>query len=191
MFKIGNLPITVVNLNKVSNVQIGSIKQKQNPGHTGGNDINLRFVDVSRKHLQLKYVRTLPGEEKIEVLDLHSKHGVLVNNERLEPGKPRELISGDIVQLGSIVSFKFTKEKGFYQLKHVTWEIRKGNLIWLDKKQVKELPNKQTIIIMLKTSVSLAPFGHGESSALVVDENGNIEIEGWSVKGPVKGEVVL
>ena len=191
VFKIGNLPITVVNLNKVSNVQIGSIKQKQNPGHTGGNDINLRFVDVSRKHLQLKYVRTLPGEEKIEVLDLHSKHGVLVNNERLEPGKPRELISGDIVQLGSIVSFKFTKEKGFYQLKHVTWEIRKGNLIWLDKKQVKELPNKQTIIIMLKTSVSLAPFGHGESSALVVDENGNIEIEGWSVKGPVKGEVVL
>ncbi len=34
-------------------------------------------------------------------------------------------------------------------------------------------------------------LGHGETSALVVDENENIEVEGWSVKGPVKGEVVL
>lgn len=191
VFKIGNLPLTVVNLNKITSVEIGSIKQKQKPDDPGGNDINLRFVDISRKHLQLNYSLAPSGEETMEIIDLHSKHGVLVNNDRLEPGKSRELNSGDIIQLGSIVSFKFTKETGFYLLKHVTWEIRKGNLIWLEKKQVKELPNKQSMIVLLKTSVSLAPFGHGESSALVVDENENIEVVGWSVKGPVKGEVVL
>ncbi len=191
IFKIGNLPLTVVNLNKITSVTFGNVKQKQNPDDLAGNDINLRFVDISREHMQLNYFRSLTGEEKIEIVDLQSKHGVLVNNERVEPGKPRELNPGDVVQLGSIVSFRLIKEKGFYLFKHVTWEIKKGNLIWLDKKQVKELPNKQSVIIMLRESVSLAPFGHGESAALVVDENENIEVLGWSVKGPAKDEVVL
>ncbi|MDQ1352913.1 MAG: hypothetical protein QG657_3219 [Acidobacteriota bacterium] len=188
VFKIRHAPIAVVNLNKKPEIEIGSIKQKQNPEDGSANDINLRFVDISRKHLQLAYT---PDPEKIEIRDLNSKHGVFLNNERLEPGKPGVLSDGDMIQLGSLISFKFMKTEGFYVLKNVTHENKKGNLLWLDKNQLKELPDKQAVIILLKSSVSLAPFGAGEDAALFTAEDGNIEVKGHSLKMPVNGEVIL
>lgn len=191
VFTIGTLPVTFWNVHKKTGIEIGSVKQKQHPDDPGLNDINLRFVDISRKHLQINYFKTLTGEETVEVIDLHSKHGVMVNNERLEPGKPRVLNPGDVIQLGSIVSFKFAGEEGHYILRHVTWERKKGSLIWLDKKQVNELPDNRTLIVLIRDSLSLTPLGYGEDALLVADEEGNFEVRGWSVKGPVKGEVVL
>ncbi|MCP5107118.1 MAG: FHA domain-containing protein, partial [bacterium] len=191
VFKIARTPITVVNLNKKSGIQVGSIKQDKNPGENSVNDINLRFVDISRKHLQLNYIISAPGEEKIEICDLHSKYGVFLNSERLEPGKPREVLTGDIIQLGNIISFRFTGEAGYYLLKNVSAERKKGNLLWLDKKQAGQLPDKQAAVILLTKSVSLAPFGFGENTSLVVDENDDIEVKGWPVKTPVKGDIIL
>jgi serine/threonine protein kinase len=191
VFTIGNLPVTFWNLNKKNSIEIGSVKQKQHPDDPGLNDINLRFIDISRKHLQINYVKTLSGEEIVEVFDIHSKHGVMVNNERVESGKPWVLNSGDVIQLGSIVSFKFTREEGYYLFRNITWERKKGNLIWLDKKQANELPDNRAVIVLLKDSLSLTSFGYGEDALLVVDEEGNFEVRGWSVKGPVNGEVVL
>lgn len=189
VFKINGTSAVIVNLNKKSTVEIGSIKRNQPPADNGSNDINLRFVDISRKHLQLHY--TADDEEKIKICDLHSAHGVFLNNERLEPGTPRELITGDMIQLGSIISFRFSKEEGFYLLKHMTHERKKGNLLWLDKEQVNQLPDRQAVIILLKQSVNLAPLGIGKNTTLIVDEKEDIDIQGWPIKAPVNGEIFL
>lgn len=188
VFKINHSPIAVVNLNKKPNIEIGSIKRKQNPEDGGVNDINLRFVDISRKHLQLTFNPTV---DKIEISDLQSKHGVFLNDERLDPRKPRELSDGDIIQLGSLISFQFMKSDGFFIIKNVTHENKKGNLLWLDKNQLNELPDKKTVIILLKTTVPLAPFDAGGNTMLMAAENGNIEVKGQPIKTTVNGDIIL
>lgn len=189
VFKINGTPVVIVNLNKKSFIEIGSIRRNDPPADNGSNDINLRFVDISRRHLQLHY--TADNEEKIRICDLHSTYGVFLNNERLEPGNPRALITGDIIQLGSIISFRFTEEEGFYLLKNITQERKKGNLLWLDKDQVNQLPDRQAVIILLKQSVCLTPLGIGKNTTLIVDEKENIDIQGWPIKAPVNGEIIL
>jgi serine/threonine protein kinase len=191
VFKI-NGTVVIVNLKKKPGIEIGSVKRRERTGNNNDNDINLRFVDISRRHLQLNY---LPpggsgGEEKIEICDLNSTHGVFVNNVRLEAGKPGTLITGDIIQLGNIVSFRFTTEGGFYLLKNITRERKRGNLLWLDKDQLTEIPDRGAVIILLKDSVSLAPFGAGDDTRLRVDKNGDIDVKGAPLKA-VKGEVIL
>jgi len=149
-------------------------------------------VDISRRHLQLNYLPSgvSGGEEKIEIYDLNSTHGVFVNNVRLEAGKPGTLITGDIIQLGNIVSFRFTTEEGFYLLKNITRERKRGNLLWLDKDQLTEIPDREAVIILLKDSVSLAPFGAGDGTRLRVDKDGDIDVKGAPLKA-VKGEIIL
>ncbi|MFC2146240.1 FHA domain-containing protein [Acidobacteriota bacterium] len=195
VFKIRKTPITIVNLNKKSTIEIGSIKRKEQPGDGRFNDINFRFIDISRRHLQLNTIESPTGsdEDKIEILDLHSKHGVFLNTEKIEPGNPRELNSGDIVQLGSIISFRFTREQGFFLLKNVTQEIKRGNLLWMDKNQVKELPDKDAVIILLKKPLylSLSSFGVGEDTALMIDEEGDLEIKGGPEHTRVNGDIIL
>ncbi len=192
VFKINGSPVVIVNLKKKPGIEIGSVKRRESTGNNNVNDINLRFVDISRRHLQLNYLpsQVSAGEEKIEICDLNSTHGVFVNNVRLEGGKPGTLITGDIIQIGNIISFRFTKEKGFYLLKNITQDRKKGNLLWLDKNQVKEIPDRQSVIILLKDSVSLASFGAGENTTLRVDKNGNIDVKGTLLK-TVKGDVIL
>ncbi|UCH98240.1 MAG: FHA domain-containing protein [Candidatus Aminicenantes bacterium] len=195
VFKISKTPITIVNLNKKSSIEIGSIKRKEQADHSRFNDINLRFVDISRRHLQVNYIEspTGSGEDKIEILDLHSKHGVFLNKEKIEPGNPRELNPGDIIQLGSIISFRFTRDQGFYLLKNITRERRKGNLMWMDRDQVKELPDQETVIILLKKPLYLAlsSFGADEETALMVDERGDLEIKGGPENALVNGDIIL
>jgi serine/threonine protein kinase len=192
VLKINGTPVVIVNLKKKPGIEIGSVKRRGSTGDNNLNDINLRFVDISRRHLQLTYLpSTVPaGEEKIEIRDLNSTHGVFVNNVKMEEGKPGTLVTGDIIQLGNIISFRFTKEEGFYLLKNITEDRKKGNLLWLDKNQVREIPDRQAAIILLKDSVSLAPFGAGENTTLRVDKNGDIDVKGTLPK-TVKGDVIL
>ncbi len=133
------------------------------------------------------------GEPKIEIVDLHSKHGVFLNDEKIVPGNPRELNPGDIIQLGSIISFQFTRDQGFCLLKNITQEIKRGNLLWMDKNQVKELPDKETVIILLKKPLylSLSSFGAGEDTALMIDEEGDLEIKGGPEHTRVNGDIIL
>ena len=195
VFKIRKTPITIVNLNKKPTIEIGSIKRKEHMGEIYFNDINLRFVDISRRHLQLNYIEspTGSGEDKIEIFDLNSKHGVFLNNKKLEPGKPGELTGGDIIQLGSIIAFKFTKEQGFSLLKNITHNNKKGNLLWMDKNQVKELPDKDAVIILLKKPIyfALSSFGADEEAVLTVDEKGYIEMKGGRENIPISGDIIL
>jgi serine/threonine protein kinase len=195
VFKIRKTPITIVNLNKKSSIEIGSIKRKEQSDDDRFNDINLRFIDISRRHLQVNAIEspTGSGEDKIEILDLHSKHGVFLNKEKIEPGNPRELNSGDIIQLGSIISFRFTGEQGFCQLKNITQEIKRGNLLWMDKNQVKELPDKDAVIILLKKPLylSLSSLGAGEDTALMIDEEGDLEMKGGPEDTRVNGDIIL
>lgn len=188
VFKINHSPIAVVNLNKKTSIKIGNIKQKQNPEDGSFNDINLRFVDISRKHLRLNYN---PTTDKIEISDLQSKHGVFLNNDRLDPGKTMQLSDGDVIQLGSIISFKFMKADGFFVIKNVTFENKKGNLLWLDKNQLNELPDKKTVIILLKSTASLTLFNVGKNSILITDENGNIEVKGQPINTTLDGDIIL
>lgn len=195
VFKIRKTPVTIINLNKKSTIEIGSIKRREQPDDGKFNDINLRFIDISRRHLQVNAIESSTGsdEDKIEILDLHSKHGVFLNNEKIEPGLPRELNSGDIIQLGSIISFRFTREQGFCLLKNVTQEKKRGNLLWMDKSQVKELPDKDAVIILLKKPLylSLSSFGAGEDTALIIDEEGNLEMKGGPEYTRVNGDIIL
>lgn len=195
VFKIRKTPVTVVNLNKKSTIEIGSIKRKEQADDGGFNDINLRFIDISRRHLQLNFIEspTGNGEDKIEILDLHSKHGVFLNKQKIEPGNPRELNPGDIIQLGSIISFRFTREQGFCLLKNITQERKRGNLLWMDKNQVKELPVKEAVIILLKKPLylSLSSFGAGEDTAIMIDEEGDLEIKGGPEHTRVNGDIIL
>jgi serine/threonine protein kinase len=191
VFQIYGTPVVIVNLKKKSSIEIGSVKRRERTGKNSVNDINLRFVDISRRHLQLNYLssQVSASEEKIEICDLNSTHGVYVNNVRLEGGKSGTLITGDIIQIGNIISFRFTKEEDFYLLKNITQDRKKGNLLWLDKNQVKEIPDKQAVIILLKDSVSLASFGAG-AATLRIDKNGNIDVKGSLLKAG-KGDVIL
>jgi serine/threonine protein kinase len=195
VFKIRKTPVTIVNLNKKSTIEIGSIKRKEQPDDGKFNDINLRFIDISRRHLQVNAIESSTGsdEDRIEILDLHSKHGVFLNNEKIEPGHPRKLNSGDIIQLGSITSFRFVREQGFCLLKNVTQEIKRGNLLWMDKNQVKELPDKEAVIILLKKPqyLSLSSFGAGEDTALMIDEEGDLEMKGGPEYTRVNGDIIL
>jgi serine/threonine protein kinase len=195
VFKIRKTPVTVVNLNKKSTIEIGSIKRKEQTDDGESNDINLRFIDISRRHLQLNFIESPTGgeEDKIEILDIHSKQGVFLNKEKIEPGNPRELKSGDIIQLGSIISFRFTREQGFYLLKNITHQRKRGNLLWMDKNQVKELPEKEAVIILLKKPLylSLSSFGVGEDAALMIDEEGDLEMKGGPEYTRVNGEIIL
>ncbi len=195
VFKIRKTPVTVVNLNKKSTIEIGSIKRKEESDDSGFNHINLRFIDISRHHLQVNAIEspTANGEPKIEIVDLHSKHGVFLNDEKIVPGNPRELNPGDIIQLGSIISFQFTRDQGFCLLKNITQEIKRGNLLWMDKNQVKELPDKETVIILLKKPLylSLSSFGAGEDTALMIDEEGDLEIKGGPEHTRVNGDIIL
>jgi serine/threonine protein kinase len=195
VFKLRKTPITVINLNKKSTIEIGSIKRKEQRDDDRFNDINLRFIDISRRHLQVNAVEspTGSGEDKIEIVDLHSKHGVFLNKEKIEPGNPRELSPGDIIQLGSIISFRFTSEQGFFLLKNITQERKRGNLLWMDKDQVKELPDKETVIILLKKPLylSLSSFGAGEDTAVMIDEEGDLEIKGGPEHTRGNGDIIL
>jgi hypothetical protein len=195
VFKIRKTPVTIVNLNKKSTIEIGSIKRKEQADDSGFNDINLRFIDISRRHLQVNNIESPTGsdEDKIEIVDLHSTHGVFLNNKKIEPGIPRELNPGDIIQLGSIISFRFTVEHGFYLLKNITRERKSGNLLWMDKDQVKELPGKEAVIILVKKPLylSLSSFGAGEDTALMIDEDGDLEIKGGPEHTRVNGDIIL
>jgi pSer/pThr/pTyr-binding forkhead associated (FHA) protein len=195
VFKIRKTPVTIVNLNKKPTIEIGSIKRKEQADDGGFNDINLRFIDISRQHLQVNYIESPTGssEDKIEILDLHSKHGVFLNNEKIGPGIPRELNPGDIIQLGSIISFRFTRGQGFCIMKNITRERKRGNLLWMDKDQVKELPDKEAVIILLKKPLylSLSSFGVGDDTALMVDEEGDLEMKGGPEYTRVNGDIIL
>ncbi len=195
VFKIRKTPITIVNLNKKSTIEIGSIKRKEQPDDDRLNDINLRFIDISRQHLQVSTIESPggSGEDKIEIVDLHSKHGVFLNHEKITPGNPRELNPGDIIQLGSIISFRFTREQGFFVLKNITQEIKRGNLLWMDKNQLKELPDKEAVIILLKKPLylSLSSFGAGEDTVIMMDEEGDLEIKGGPEHTRVNGDIIL
>jgi serine/threonine protein kinase len=195
VFKISKTPLTIVNLNKKTDIEFGSIKRREHAADDSTNDINLRFVDISRRHMGLNFIEGPGGnrEDKIEIIDLHSKHGVFLNNKRVEPGQPWELTGGDIIQLGSITAFQFTREEGFYQLKNITQEQKKGNLLWMDRKQIKELPDKEAVILLLKKPLYLAlsSFGTDEETVLTVDDSGCIEIKGGLEYVPLSGDIIL
>ncbi len=62
---------------------------------TVGLEFFVSFRTVSRRHAHLR--RTGPG--RWTVTDAKSTHGTYVNGERLSPGVPKELRSGDILKL--------------------------------------------------------------------------------------------
>jgi serine/threonine protein kinase len=193
VFKIDGTPLAVVNLTKKNDIEIGGVKRKKNPAGRDFNDIDLRFVDISRRHLRLTYIppRADAAGERIEICDLDSTHGVFLNNEKLNAGTPRQLLTGDIIQLGNIISFRFTREDGYFLLQNITRQRKKGNLLWLDKEQLDQLPDLGAAIILLTGSVSLAAFGVSGNTALIIDEKGGIQVKGKPLKGAVIEGVVL
>ncbi|MGE5339983.1 MAG: protein kinase domain-containing protein [Candidatus Omnitrophota bacterium] len=200
VFRLHRTSLVVVNLNKKTAIEIGNIKRKDNkdnPTDPSGNDVNLRFVDISRRHLSLHFVEVENGEEdddrfeRIEVRDLQSKHGVSINDQRIDPTQPAPLKHGDILQLGNLLSFKFTDEVGYYMLKHITHEKKGGNLLWLDKNQLNEIPDRQAAIIFTKNSLPLSALGVEENAALHRVENGNFEFTGNPSNAPVSGDIIL
>jgi hypothetical protein len=78
-------------------------------------------------------------------------------------------------------------------MKNITRERKRGNLLWMDKDQVKELPDKEAVIILLKKPLylSLSSFGVGEDTALMVDEEGDLEIKGGPEYTRVNGDIIL
>ena len=195
VFKINKTPITIVNWNKKTNIEIGGIKRKEHAADYGLNDINLQFVDISRRHLEISYSPSPDDPEtgKIQACDLHSKHGILLNDEKLKPGVPTDLNNGDVLQLGSIITFKFTEEMGFGMLKNVSLERKRGNLLWMDRTQVKELPDKNAAILLLKKPLylDLTSYCGGEDISLSIDDQGEIEINGEADHFPVSGDIIL
>jgi len=193
VFRIGKFPVVIINLNKKSSIEIGSIKRKEHPSDVNYNDIYLRFVDISRQHIKISYISDLasPGEDRVEICDLMSKHGVFIDNQRLDAGRATKLSNGDIVQVGNIISFKFTEEDGYYLFKHITHDRKGGNLLWLDKNQLNELPDRQASIVLMKRSIKLSPFGVEENAMLILDDKNNIEFVGSHANTPVSGDIIL
>jgi len=65
-------------------------------------DIDLNRYDaydygISRMHAELRI-----GDDTIQVVDLDSSNGTIVNGKRLDPLKPEPLRHGDILQLGRL-----------------------------------------------------------------------------------------
>ena len=63
----------------------------------------------------------------------------------------------------------------------------------MDKNQVKELPDKEAVIILLKKPLylSLSSFGAGEDTALMIDEEGELEMKGGPEYTRVNGDIIL
>jgi hypothetical protein len=83
------------------------------------------------------------------------------------------------------------KADGFYIIKNVTHENKKGNLIWLDKNQLNEIPGKKSVIILLKTTAPLDLFNPGVNTILNVLTDGNIEVKGQPIKTTINGDIIL
>lgn len=205
VFKINRTPITIINLNKKNTIEFGSIKRKEHPSDAMSNDINLRFVDISRQHLLLRLKKNPISDSsqtptstedhrdtfKFEICDLNSKHGVFLNSEKIEPSTYRELANGDVIQLGNIISFRFLQFEDTHILRNVTHDKKGGNLLWLDKNQVNEIPERNAVIVLLKKSLSLSQFGAPQNTTITIDEQGNIIYSGNKSNNPVFGDIIL
>ena len=65
-------------------------------GRSASNDIQLKDIMVSRKHLKI-----FRSGETCSVEDLKSTNGTQVNGEKIEPGENIEMEEGDTIQLGN------------------------------------------------------------------------------------------
>jgi len=195
VFKLNKTSVIIVDLNKTSAIEIGNIKRKEYDPKYGLNDINLQFVDISRRHLELSFLKNVDDSARaeIQVSDLHSKHGIFVNDRRMKPGSTLNLNNGDIIQMGSIVSFRFIEEMGFYLLRNISLERKRGNLLWMDRNQVKELPDKKAVIILLTKPLylDLSPFCDCEDISLTLDDKGRIEVKGEEDIFTVSGDIII
>jgi hypothetical protein len=77
-----------------------------------GNDCDICIDDesVSRVHVSLQGSKT-----GWRLIDLHSSAGTILNGERLKPGTPHPVTSGDTIQLGSL-DLTFLDGGQFYDL---------------------------------------------------------------------------
>ncbi len=60
------------------------------------------YSQVSRVHARLEL-----DHEQIAIVDLNSTNGTFVNGERLQPGSPRRLHAGDLINFGQVCTVEF------------------------------------------------------------------------------------
>ena len=68
-------------------------------GRDNGNDIVLESITVSRQHALL-----MCDAAGVQLLDLESTNGTLVNGVQLPPDAPVRLADGDVVRIGQVIA---------------------------------------------------------------------------------------
>src|SRR5215212_2484327 len=68
-------------------------------GRDNGNDIVLESITVSRQHALLMH-----DAAGVQLLDLESTNGTLVNGVLLPPDAPMRLADGDVVRIGQVIA---------------------------------------------------------------------------------------
>jgi pSer/pThr/pTyr-binding forkhead associated (FHA) protein len=182
VFKLKDSQIVIVNLLKRNEIEIGHLKRSefsQKP-----NDINFRFIDISREHIVL----TWKQKSRCYIKDRGSTHGTFLNGKKLDKDRDFLLGSGDRIQIGKIITYEFVTENGHYIMKSITREVKKGLIMMMDEEQITDIPGKESSIIFIEDGASLKI--NGGKIRIKVNKDRNLELTGKQI-GIIDEEIIL
>lgn len=141
-------------------------------GRSAGNDIRLRYGDVSRVQARIK----VSGSGKVEMIDLGSTNGTFVNGRRQ---LFRALREGDKIQFGEKTVFRF----GFYDELDRDFQERLFGASILDKET--STLSRERLKSVLADEFSAAREGEGRLAVVAMSVDGFevlVDLLGYAVR---------